>query len=414
MTGALHGLTARGRGFLAAGAAAAVSALVLGESDLLRVAILLAVLPLASAAAVALTRYRLACHRTLDPDRVQAGGTTQVRLRLENLSRVPTGVLLLEDEIPYTLGGRPRFVVERLWPRQSATVAYTVRAGARGRYRIGPLTVRLTDLFGLCEVTVPLATGTELVVTPAVRALPPVRIAGEWAGGGETRPRTPAVAGQDDAIPREYRHGDDLRRVHWRATARTGELMVRREEQPRQSRAVVLLDTRASAHHGESLEWAVAAVASLTLHLAHGGYALRLLTDTGGLPADGAVLDHLADVRVSRSHGGLAGAVRELRGPGSGGLVVAVLGTLDADDLARLGALRSSGATCVAVLLDVGSFGGATDAFTAGARAPADAFTAGARALARAGWHVLPARRDTDLAQLWPRAGSREASVGSS
>jgi uncharacterized protein (DUF58 family) len=396
VTGALRGLTVRGRGFLAAGGAAAVSALVLGESDLLRVAVLLALLPLASAAAVGLTRYRLTCHRTLGPDRVQAGGTTQVRLRLENLSRAPTGVLLLEDQVPYTLGTGPRFVVERLWPRQSATVAYTVRSRGRGRYRIGPLTVRLTDLFGLCEVTTSFTDSTELVVTPAVRPLPPVRIAGEWAGGGQTRPRALAVHGEDDAIPREYRHGDDLRKVHWRATARAGELMVRREEQPRQSRAVVLLDTRASAHRGESLEWAIGAAASVTLHLTHAGYALRLLTDAAAVPADGSVLDHLADVRPSRSHRGLATVADGLRRPGGEGLVVAVLGALGADDVARLGAIRAGGTTCVAILLDVGSWGGA----------PA-LFEEGTEGLTRAGWHVLPARLGTDLAELWPLAASR-------
>jgi uncharacterized protein (DUF58 family) len=420
VSGALRGLTTRGRGLLAAGAAAGVSALVLGESDLLRVAVLLALLPPLSAAAVALTRYRLACHRTLDPARVSVGTPAQVRLRLENVSRLPTGIMMLEDAVPSTLGTRPRFVLHRLWPRQVSTVTYTVRADARGRYRVGPLTVRLTDLFGLCEVEKSFSNSTVLTVTPVVQPLPTARFGGEWIGAGETRQRSAAVHGEDDAATREYRHGDDLRKVHWRSTARVGELMVRREEQPRQSRAAVLLDTRAAAHRGDgaasSLEWAVSAAASVAVHLARAGYTLRLVTDTGTdldattLGDDSVLLDHLAEVRASR-RGGLELAAQALRhsgGSGGGGLLVAVLGLVDPDELSRLAAVRAAGTTCVAVLLDASSW----VSLTPDRRAAADAtFDATAHTLLRAGWHVLPARRDTRLPEVWPHAAERGAGI---
>ena len=58
------------------------------------------------------------------------------------------------------------------------------------------------------------------------------------------------MAGEDDVIPRAYRDGDELRRVHWRSTARYGELMVRREEQRWRNRATVLLDSRSISHMG--------------------------------------------------------------------------------------------------------------------------------------------------------------------
>ena len=72
--------------------------------------------------------------------------------------------------------------------------------------------------------------------------------AGGHGGGGEGARRSIAVHGEDDVSTREYRHGDDLRKVHWRATARTGELMVRLEERPWRAQATLLLDTRARAH----------------------------------------------------------------------------------------------------------------------------------------------------------------------
>ena len=57
-----------------------------------------------------------------------------VTLRLENISRLPTGLLLVEDRVPYVLGSRPRFVLDRVEPRGRREVTYTVRSDVRGRY----------------------------------------------------------------------------------------------------------------------------------------------------------------------------------------------------------------------------------------------------------------------------------------
>ena len=84
---------------------------------------------------------------------------------------------------------------------------------------------------------------------------------------------------------REYRRGDDLRRVHWRSSAHAGELMVRREEQPWQSRATLYVDNRRSAHRGtgpaSSLEHAVGIAASVAVHLVQRGFSVRLVTAPG-------------------------------------------------------------------------------------------------------------------------------------
>ena len=71
-----------------------------------------------------------------------------------------------------------------------------------------------------------------LVVVPRVLPLRAAGLTAGHGGGGEGARRSIAVHGEDDVSTREYRHGDDLRKVHWRATARTGELMVRLEETP--------------------------------------------------------------------------------------------------------------------------------------------------------------------------------------
>jgi uncharacterized protein (DUF58 family) len=407
---ALRGLTTRGRSFLAAGAAAAISALVLGERDLLRIAVLLAALPLLAAAYVGQTRYRLACSRTVEPGRVPVGSRARIGLRLSNLSRLPTGTLMLEDRLPYALGSRPRIVLERLAGQQATTVAYTVPAEVRGRYDVGPLVVRLADPFGLCELSRSFQQVGRLVVVPQTVPLPNVRVAGEYVGSGDSRARSVAVHGEDDVATREYRHGDDLRRVHWRSTARVGELMVRREEQPWESRATVVLDTRRAGHRGEgptsSFEWAVSAVASIALHLRLSGYKVRLVTG-GGVDMDaneregeGPILDCLAEVTTSTNHD-VASLVDRVRRRSDGGLVIAVLGQLLPAEAELLGGLRASGTTCLGLLIDSSTW----LSLPATARAEADReHEAGAITLLRSGWRVLGVNHGTTLPALWPQA----------
>ena len=414
MRAALSGLTTRGRCLLAAGLALALCAVLLGQRDLLRAAVFLVALPLMAVVIVARTRYRLSCSRLLDPPRVEAGLTSTVRLRLDNVSRLPSGVLLMEDALPYVLGGRPRFVLDRVEPNGIREVSYPVRADVRGRYRVGPLSVRLTDPFGLVELTRSFASVDDLVVTPAVYPLPAVQLGGDWAGGGEAAARSVAVSGSDDAATREYRHGDDLRKVHWRSTARVGELMVRREEQPYQSRATLLLDSRTVAHRGDgpgsSFEWAVSAVASVAVALTRSGFSLRVLADTGldlvppGLPAtEGTVLDALAAIKASRTES-LDPVTERLRRSGVDGVLVAVLGALAPEDAQRLSRLRHGTATCVAVLLDTETW---SPTGPRGRQVGAAGCEASAALLGSTGWRVLRIEHGTTLPSAWPLAGRR-------
>ena len=415
MREALRGLTTRGRSFLAAAAAAGLSALLLGEKDLFRVAVLLTALPLLAILAVARGRYRLTCSRVVEPHRTPVGTTARVVLRLNNTSHVPTGTLLLEDSLPYALGSRPRLVLERLGARRTSAVAYTVRADARGRYEIGPLQVRITDPFGLCELARSFPTVTTLTVIPQVVPLPPIRLVGDYAGSGESRSRSVAVHGEDDAAPREYRYGDDLRRVHWRSTARTGELMVRREEQPWESRATIVLDARGTAHRGEgtasSFEWAVSAAASVAMHLRTGGYKVRLVTggdaardievwDDAGVDS---LLDHLAQIRTDRRQQ-LPSLVDRVRQHGNPGTVIAILGAMTPEEADVVARLHTGGVTCIGFLMDAVSW---VDVSEQARSATAQEYELTRLVLVRNGWRVVPVRRGAQLAALWHQAAAR-------
>jgi uncharacterized protein (DUF58 family) len=415
MRKSLNALTTRGRSFVAAGLTAIVCAFILGERDLLRAGVLVLVLPLLSTLAVSRTRYRLACARRLGPSRLPAGHEARVDLRLENVSRLPTGLLLVEDRVPYTLGGRARFVLDRIEPRGSRELSYRVRSDVRGRYKVGPVTVRLADPFGLVELARSFSLTDTLTVTPVIVPLPQGRLAGAWNGGGESRARRLATAGEDDVAPREYREGDDLRRVHWRSTARRGELMVRREEQQWQSRGTLFLDTRRSAHRGDgpssTFEQAVSAAASIGVRLSREGQGMRFVTDAGEtLPSsaafEGPLLDALATVRSSRNRSltrGLAGLSSAVGSGREGdGLIVAVFGLLDADEGRSVAALRRGTATCVAVLLE-----------HPGTEHPGGSSPA-ARLLRAAGWRVITVGSAAALAAAWAHADQAGEDAGMS
>ncbi|MGX1545841.1 DUF58 domain-containing protein [Streptomyces adustus] len=416
---ALAGLTTRGRSFLAAGVAAAVCAYVLGQADLLRVGLLLAVLPLVCTAVLHRTRYRVAGSRRLAPARVPASSEARVHLRMDNVSRLPTGLLMLQDRVPYVLGPRPRFVLDRVEAGGRREVSYRVRSDLRGRYPLGPLQLRLTDPFGMCELTRSFSAHDILTVTPRVTPLPPVRLTGEAKGYGDGRQRSLALAGEDDVIPRGYRHGDDLRRVHWRSTARYGELMVRREEQPQRARCTVLLDTRGLAFHGagpdSAFEWAVAGAASVLVHMLERGFSVRLVTDDGravpGEGADGfaaagqesaeaaglmmdtlAVIDHSDGTDLSRAYDLLRG--------GNEGLLVAFFGELDEEQAAVAAKMRRRSGGALAFLVDGDTWGPGTP----DGPGPADGRQERLRTLREAGWTVLSAPRGALLEDLWRQA----------
>ena len=418
----LTALTTRGRSFAAAGVTAIICSFVLGERDLLRAGVLVLALPLLSALAVSRTRYRLACARRLDPSRLPVGHEAHVDLRLENVSRLPAGLLLVSDRVPYTLGGLTgtggaRFVLDRIEPQGTRELSYRVRSDVRGRFKVGPLSVRLADPFGLVELARSFSLTDTLTVTPTIIPLPNERFVGAWTGGGESRARTVSTAGEDDVAPREYRHGDDLRRVHWRSTARYGELMVRREEQQWQSRGTLFLDTRYHVHPGDgpasSFEQAVSAAASIGVHLGRQGFGLRFVTDTGEVLAPssafhGALLDTLAIVRMSKNYSlqpGLAALSGAVGSAGErDGLVIAVLSRLTQAEARAISQIRRGTATCVAVLMDV--TGEAAPEGAAGSTPPARAQGSEptARLLRAAGWRVIPVRSAAALATAWAHA----------
>jgi uncharacterized protein (DUF58 family) len=274
------------------------------------------------------------------------------------------------------------------------------------------MSVRLSDPFGLVRLDRAFQSTSALIVTPRVVALPTIPLSGAWTGSGDNRPRAFATGSPEDVTVREYRRGDDLRRVHWRSSARVGELMVRREEQPWQSRATVFIDNRVVAHRGvgvaSSLEHAVVVAASIGVHLVQRGFRVRLVTalgdETGGSwhdrggPTDTAPLLESLAVLAAAERTRLD--TRWIQDAGHSGLLIAVLGSLAEADTAAVTQMHHSAATAMAVTLDV-------DAWRRGVVAELSSDAAQARAawLQARGWKAVGVGPLDVIPSAWQELG---------
>ena len=408
-------LTVRGRWLVGTGLVVLLAAMVSGQRDVMRVGLLLLALPLVALVLVLRARLRMSAERSVEPAQVALGTPMHGRITLGHDSLLPAALLELEDQVPPELGERPRFLVDRATSHWERTVTYPLLGRARGHYRTGPLMVRTTDPFGLVRLDRTFTATSEVVVTPQVFDLTRVTGGGSGGSAGEAQPRRIGLSGADDVLVREYRQGDDMRRIHWRSTARSGELMVRREEQALDPSTRVLLDTRASAHAGRglhhSLEWAVSAVASVGLRLAEDGFAVDVTTSEGPLPGSGAargllaadtLLRQLTDLRAAPDRG-LGHLVTDLGGERGEQLVVAVLGRLTPEEAHVVSGLRRQRSTGLAMVLDVDAWvaGAARGSVDDAGAEPSAAAVRAAEILADQQWRVVVVSPTTTVPQAW-------------
>ena len=334
-------LTQRGWGFVLAGGAALLAAQVLGRRDLLYVGVFLVCLPALSVLMLRLIKPRFAVERVFVPPIMETGSTTTVSLAVTSTGS-PGPPVVMEEQIPSRFGRAPQFTYPSRNPSRSGAslYEYRLRSFARGIFEVGPVAAEFTDPFGLGTSRHLLGGTSSLVVTPAPLDLVSAPLSGSRGSDGPAATRRQANPSDDDVMTREYRHGDSMRRVHWAATARHNELMVRQEESVTTPEATLLMDQRHSsfsygfnavfgADHGgagthtiPAFEWAVTAAVSVGAHLLERSYALRFL-------------DHRGSPALLRSPSAPFPGDEEYQGPGA---VAAI-----AEGLAALGPAHETG-----------------------------------------------------------------------
>lgn len=424
------GFTTRASCLLAAGGTALLCGLLLGIVDLARAGVLAVAVPLLSALVVLRSRVLIANRRRADPSRAVSGDSVVMHLAISNRSLLPTGSLMLEDQLPSQMRGNARFVLDGLGGRESRTVSYRMPRLPRGRYRSGPLHIRLTDPFHLVDVRRSFTATSEIVVAPVVERLRGAEPPRSMDVGDDAGSHSIGARGADDASTREYRTGDPLRKIHWRSSARTGTLMVRQEERPWQGQMTVLLDTRASAHvdaaagrraredepadaderQRSSFEWAVSAAATIASYGVANSREVGLITDLSSpvrLPmiTTAQVADHLAVVRAG-GRSTLTTLDQMLPNLARESTLIAVLGELDTASLRLLAGVhpRGTASSALALLLDT-----ATWADQGTAHVPNTRVVNAARVLRSAGWRAQVVRCGDSVAAacqalLAPRA----------
>ena len=244
------GLTVRGWTMLAAGVVWCLVAFWIGQRDLWWPGMFLALLPLASLALLLPGSTQLRVRRRVTPRRVSAGESAKVELTVDPGGISVGGLTRLRDQLPPALGESHWHGYPAGLGRWTQTVSYEVHPAWRGRHQIGPAERSVADGLGLALVRRLVPGATELVVTPRVEPLANLSAASGLGMAVDTSLLRTGLGAADDVLVREYRQGDDVRRIHWRSTARAGELMVRREERAWDPSATVLVDNRARCYSG--------------------------------------------------------------------------------------------------------------------------------------------------------------------
>lgn len=332
-------ITRTGLAVVAAAVGLVAAARMFGLVELFVMAIAVAALVVVTALWVRFRPVDVAIERSIRGRRVHAGDPSTVEVSVHNRTRT-SPVLHLHDPITGTRGAD--LMVAPQHPRATTKASYRLPTTRRGIVTVGPMTVTITDPFGLWRMTTPLSDREDVTVLPTVddivamsRTLGPDPDAGTHRGAMGRR-------GDEFAALRAYVVGDDLRRVHWPSSARADDdLMVREEDVPWHGRIVVVLDLRRHVYDVDTLERAVSAAASVIQAHVRRGDHVRLLTTEGfdshyasGAAHLGRTLDHLA-IAERGNVGGLRATVVAACHGGSGALIV-VSGRPSTEDIAAV------------------------------------------------------------------------------
>lgn len=233
------------------------------------------------------------------PDEICEGDRIAVTLELRT-SRWPRVFVVIDDHVPGL--EHAAMFIPILLPGRPRSLTYQTTALRRGEHHGGEVAFRSHGLVGLFRASRMVDAQATVTIFPRywpIRRLPSPghdRVATEIA---QVRSRS----GTEFHRVREHRHGDDLRRVHWRSTAKRGRLIVREFEDDATGRVTLLLDTRITGTEN-GFEDLIRAAASVAHHLTESGASVRIIAAQrdGVLDVDGLWRDAAGALATLSTH----------------------------------------------------------------------------------------------------------------
>jgi uncharacterized protein (DUF58 family) len=313
---------------------------------------------LVGARLVASSAPQLEVARTIEPLRVERGQPARGLVAVRNGRDRRTRACSAIDSVG---GRRVEVAIPALRRGQSIAVPYPVPTERRGELVVGPLLIARGDPLGLWHAQRPVGSTVTLLVHPRVHPVD-LQPAGRARHlDGPTSDTAPSGTLTFHSL-REYAPGDDIRRVHWRSTARTGTLMVREHVDTSLPSAVVVLDVRADRYEGDAFEEAVDVAASFVAASERRGFPVRLVTSTGAVHAvrAGQRAQALRDVLTAiqpADHGDLRRATVAVLRSRDHDAVTVIGGVLERADLAEVTTIARRFATASLVTISDGAVG---------------------------------------------------------
>jgi uncharacterized protein (DUF58 family) len=291
------------------------------------------------------------------------GDRLQVTYTLRNTSRMPKPWLEIHN--PTTLpGGLPGRAIT-LGSRSERSWLVRAPLLRRGHFRIEPLQIRTGDPFGFFEASASVGQGIAVVVYPRIEKLPMWRLPAANIEGSHAAPERTLQATPLATAVRPYAPGDAFNRIHWRSTARHGEIQVKEFELEQTADAWIFLDLDRSAQAGRgedsTVEVAVRVAASIADKALLENRAVGMTVNAHRLailPADRGSRQHLKIMQLLAAVEGdgstplaesLVAAAGRLR---RGMTAIVISPSLDPGWVRPIAALRTRGIGSVVVTLD--------------------------------------------------------------